>query len=101
MRRLCTILLVIGIGSLLAGAAWSGESGISKTPDASGKFCHFKFPAIREDTLYSDRPTLKDTGSGDIIDIYAPCDYDPLGKDEVARQQAHRRQLRNFHLYSD
>jgi hypothetical protein len=68
--------------------AWHGA-------EASGKFCHLRFPAIREDTLYSDRPILKDAGSGDIVDIYAPCDYDPLGKDEVARQQAHRRHLRN------
>jgi len=100
-RSLRTILLVTGAGLVLAGAAWSAESGISKTPDATGKFCHLKFPAIREDTLYSDRPMFKDAGSGDIVDIYAPCDYDPLGKDEVARQQAHRRHLRDHHLYSD
>ena len=86
---------------VLAGTAWSAESDISKSPDAGEKFCHLRFPAIREDTLYSDRPILKDAGSGDIVEIYAPCDYDPLGKDEVARQQAHRRHLRNHHLYSD
>ena len=100
-RSLRTILFVTGAGLVLAGAAWSAESGISKTPDATGRFCHLKFPAIREDTLYSDRPMLKDAGSGDIVDIYAPCDYDPLGKDEFARQQAHRRHLRDHHLYSD
>ena len=101
LPRLSIILFFLGIGLILAGAAWSAERGISKTPDASGKFCHLRFPAIREDTLYSDRPMLKDAGSGDIVDIYAPCDYEPLGKDEVARQQAHRRHLRDHHLYSD
>ena len=101
MQRLSTVLLFIGIGLLFAGTAWSADSVVGKTPDATGKFCHLKFPAIREDTLYSDRPMVKDAGSGDIVDIYAPCGYDPLGKEEVARQQAHRRHLLNHHLYSD
>jgi hypothetical protein len=76
--RLSTTLLVIGSGLILTGVAWSAENGISKTPDAGGKFCHLRFSAIREDTLCSDRPTLKDAGSGDIVDIYAPCEYDPF-----------------------
>jgi len=101
MRRLSKIFFFIGIGLLFAGAAGSAESVVGKTPDATAKFCQLKFPATREDTLYSDRPILKDAGSGDLVDISAPCDYDPLGKEEVARQQAHRRHLRNHHLYSD
>lgn len=101
VRRLSSMLFFTGVGLLLAGAAWSAESVVSKIPDAIGKFCQLRFPAIREDTLYSDRPMLKDAGGGDIVDIYAPCDYDPLGKEEVARQQAHRRHLRDHHLYSD
>jgi len=46
-----------------------------------------KFPAIREETLYWDRPVLKDARDGDIIDFYGPCNHDPLGREEIARQR--------------
>ena len=42
---------------------------------------------MREDTLLSDRPALKDPSEGDIIDFYGPCNYDPLGRDSVLRQR--------------
>ena len=100
-RSLRTILLLLEPDWFLPARHGVPKAASAKLQDATGKFCHLKFPAIREDTLYSDRPMLKDAGSGDIVDIYAPCDYDPLGKDEVARQRAHRRHLRDHHLYSD
>jgi len=49
-----------------------------------------KFPAIREATLTWDRPVLKDASSGDIIDFYGPCDYDPRGKQAVQAQLRER-----------
>jgi hypothetical protein len=52
----------------------------------ASNYCHLKFPAIREETLSWDRPVLKDSSSSDIIDFYGPCDTDPLGKDQIARQ---------------
>ena len=79
--RLAAILLLNN--SLL----WAAESVISKVPDATGKFCHLKFPAIKEETLYWDRPVLKDPSQGDIIDFYGPCSHDPLGKEEIRRQR--------------
>ena len=66
---------------------WVGESVISKVPDATGKFCHLKFPAIKEETLYWDRPVLKDPSQGNIIDFYGSCNHDPLGKEEIQRQR--------------
>jgi len=73
---------------LLSGSfVWAGEVVISKVPDPSGSFCHLKFSAIREDTLFSDRPVLKDGREGDIIDFYGPCNYDPLGRDSILRQR--------------
>jgi hypothetical protein len=69
---------------LLSGSfVWAGEVVISKVSDPSGSFCHLKFPAIRDDTLFSDRPVLKDPSEGDIIDFYGPCNYDPLGRDSI------------------
>jgi len=73
-----------------APASRAEEAVIAKVADPSGTYCHLKFPAIKKETLYWDRPVLTDPSEGDIIDFYGPCDYDPLGKDEVLRQ---RRQL--------
>jgi hypothetical protein len=65
----------------------AAEGIISKVPDPSGQYCHLRFPAIKRETIGSNRPVLKDPSEGDIIDFYGPCDYDPLGKTEVQRQR--------------
>ena len=67
--------------------AWGAEA-IADKAAVPANYCHLKFPAIRENTLYSDRPVLKDPRDGDIIDFYGPCNYDPLGREEVMRQRA-------------
>jgi hypothetical protein len=76
-----------GVFLLCGSFVWAGEAGISKVPDPSGRFCHIRFPAIREDTLFSDQPILKDVSEGDIIDVYGPCNFDPLGRESVLRQR--------------
>ena len=50
------------------------------------RYCHLKFPAMREDTLSWERPVL-DSLAGNIVDFYGPCDYDPLGLDEIRVQR--------------
>ncbi len=87
LKRLRLVLRLAAILLLNSSLLWAGESVISKVPDATGKFCHLKFPAIKEETLYWDRPVLKDPSQGDIIDFYGPCNYDPLGKEEIQRQR--------------
>jgi hypothetical protein len=52
-----------------------------------GSYCHLRFPAIRPSTITTAKPTLKPVASDDIIDFYGPCDYDPVGKEEVMRQK--------------
>jgi hypothetical protein len=76
-----------GVFLLSGPLAWAAEGIISKVADPTGSTCNLKFPAIREETLYWDRPMLKDSTDGDIIDFYGPCNYDPLGKESVARQR--------------
>ena len=64
---------------------------IEATPlNRAGTYCHLKFPAIEPNTLGTDHPKLKSKDSGDIVDFYGPCSYDPVGADEVCRQQAER-----------
>ncbi len=89
IKPLLSFVFVSGILALSAAPVWGAEGVISKvvaSPDAN--YCHLKFPAIREETLYWDRPVLKDPSEGDIIDFYGPCDHDPLGKEEILRQRA-------------
>jgi len=56
-------------------------------------YCHMKFPAMEENTLTSPRPALKPPGTGDIIDFYGPCDHDPRGEDEIAKQRNENQRL--------
>jgi hypothetical protein len=80
----------------LAGAA--GE--ISSDAFDAGSYCHVKFPAIREQSLGTRYPVLKDASEGDIIDFYGPCNHDPLGKEEVHAQLL-QLQHRRAHDYMD
>ena len=61
---------------------------IRRVPVEGTNYCRLWFPAIREDTLFSSQPRLKDPNEGDIIFLYGPCDYDPLGSEEIHRQRA-------------
>ena len=72
------------------------DETIVKIPVDITSYCHMQFPPIREDTLSWEQPVL-DTTAGNIIDFYGPCDYDPLGRDEVQRQKRDRFSV----LYSD
>jgi len=68
---------VLGIDGLPVNAQ---EGILFKQRAGDSNYCHLKFPAIREDTLASNRPVLKDARTGDIVDFYGPCDFDPTGR---------------------
>ncbi|HEY6366317.1 MAG TPA: hypothetical protein VI585_16150 [Candidatus Binatia bacterium] len=88
LKALYSTLFLAGMLVLLYSPSLGAVEGIiSKAPDPSGQYCHLRFPAIRKETIGSNRPVLKDPSEGDIIDFYGPCDYDPLGKTEVQRQR--------------
>lgn len=67
--------------------AAAADGIVSKTELQDGNYCHLKFPAIRPRTLGTDHPQLKRPGTGDIVDFYGPCDYNPLGKAAVLSEQ--------------
>lgn len=66
---------------------WAKHGVVLQVKAEAENYCHLKFPAIREDTLSWASPVLKDAASGDIIDFYGPCDYDPHGKEAVQSQK--------------
>ena len=63
------------------------DDGILLKDEIIPGYCHMKFPAIREGTLGSDHPVLKDPRTGDMIDFYGPCDENPLGKGQIQQQK--------------
>jgi hypothetical protein len=94
-RKLLLKTLVL-IGALSFSGMPAAAQGIFFKAQLPGtNYCHLKFPAIDEDTLYSDEPVLKNPNTTDIIDFYGPCDYDPVGKRSVALQKQHDYQARN------
>ncbi|HEY7219225.1 MAG TPA: hypothetical protein VH985_12655 [Candidatus Binatia bacterium] len=80
---LTTMALMGALG--LSAASSRAETVISKELFTNGSYCHVKFESIREDTLASRQPILKDVD--DIIDFYGPCNHDPLGKEEIQSQK--------------
>ncbi len=73
--------------------AWAAEGVVSKDVVSAtalndeNSYCHLKFPAIEPSSLASDHPVLQSAETGDMIDYYGPCDHDPLGKEEIAKQK--------------
>lgn len=89
MKRITSCLsVVLLMGSLGVGAARAADGVLEKDPNVPGSYCHMKFPAIEESTLYTDHPVLKSADSGDIIDFYGSCDENPLGKNQVMAQRS-------------
>jgi hypothetical protein len=82
----------------LSAVSTRAETVISKDVLTDGSYCHAKFESIREDTLASAEPVLKDVD--DIVDFYGPCNHDPLGKEEIQAQKIEE-QHRFAHDYED
>ena len=87
MKSIKLLVTVMALaGALGLGAVSSrADTVISKDVFVDGSYCHTKFESIREDTLASRQPILKDVD--DIIDFYGPCNHDPLGKEEIQSQK--------------
>ncbi len=78
----------VGFGIARTRAAENvSKNVIVATALGSGaNYCHLKFPAIDQSSFGSDQLVLKSADTGDMIDYYGPCDHDPLGKEEAAKQ---------------
>jgi len=82
--------LVVGVlffgGVIGLSGTWARAEGvISKEVSSEGSYCHGKFETIRDETLASSQPVLKDVD--DIVDFYVACDHNPLGKEEIRAQK--------------
>ena len=88
MKKSVSLLCNLLLSSTLFWGVPSAEAEeiISSVPADTTNYCHLMFPAMREDSLSWERPVL-DSTTGSIVDFYGPCDYDPLGVDEVRVQR--------------
>ena len=84
IKSLMSVVFLTGALGLSVASA-GAEAVISKDVLANDSYCHTKFESIREDTLASSQPVLKDTD--DIVDFYGGCNHDPLGKEEIQSQK--------------
>jgi len=80
LKPLGALVFFIEFFLTISPLAWAAEKFISKVPNADGSYCHLKFPAISESTLFSDRPVLKDPSEGDIRDFYVLAIMIPWAK---------------------
>ena len=100
MKRIQLCLLLAGVMGYTPIAIAAAPSGQGNQPkgvkpgvigavalNREGTYCHLRFPAMRPSTLTSAKPQLKPATTGDIVDYYGACDYDPTGKEEVLRQK--------------
>jgi len=87
MKNMKLVVSVLFLGGAIGlGGTWArAEDVISKDVLTEGSYCHTKFESIREETLASSQPVLKDTD--DIVDFYGPCNHDPMGKEEIQSQK--------------
>jgi len=83
--KLATAIMALMGALAFTPVSTRAETVISKDALNNGSYCHEKFESIREDTLASSEPVLKDVD--DIVDFYGPCAHDPLGKEEIQAQK--------------
>lgn len=84
-KALLAALILLGTTGGTALAA--GDGVISKQPLTADSYCHEEFPAITGNSLASNKPVLKSSKSGDVIDFSGPCSESPTGKDQVHEQK--------------
>jgi hypothetical protein len=81
-----TVSAVLLTGTMAAGAL-ADDGVLLKEEVVPGSYCHIKFPAISDETLFTNHPELQSSTNADVIDFYGPCDERPTAKDQVRQQR--------------
>jgi hypothetical protein len=104
MKRIGTTLSMLVLAGSLAGSAIAqedvsvkdkGPNTVVSNDEGLAGYCNQHFPAIRQSTLGSDKPELKNSQTGDVIDYYGPCDESATGADQVWNQELDREHRRS------
>ena len=86
-------LILAGVLGAFVSSQAAAEGTVQKIASTADGYCHLKIPAMRPSTLATGAPELKSSSTGDLIDFYGPCDYDPKNKAEIAAQKQYRSRL--------
>lgn len=89
MKKTISLLSYLLLSSILfwgVPRVEANELVESEVADVGG-YCHMKFAPMSEATLFWNRPELN-TDAEKSIDFYGPCDYDPMGAEEIRTQRA-------------
>jgi len=78
--------LLLSFFLFVAMSSVGAEELLFSVPPDTTEYCNLKFPAILESNLFWEWP-VHDLSAGNRIDFYGPCDYDPLGVDEIRVQR--------------
>ena len=70
MKNMKLVVWVLFLGGAIGfSGTWArADSVVSRDVLTEGSYCHTKFKSIREETLASSRPVLKDFD--DLVDFY-------------------------------
>ena len=93
MKRIGTTLSILVLAGGLTSAAFAADNYVLRE-EAGNNYCHLKFPAISERSLFTNHPTVKSSGTADVIDYYGSCDESATSNDEVTTQR--REKLRDW-----
>ena len=86
MKRIGTTLSMLVLAGSLAGSVFAADNVIMKE-HAGDNYCHMKFPAITQSSLFTSHPTPKSLTTADVIDYYGSCDESATSKDLVAAER--------------
>lgn len=86
MKRIGIMVSMLVLAGSLAGSVFAADNVIMKE-QAGDNYCHIKFPAITQSTLFTNHPTPKSLTTADVVDYYGSCDESATSKDEIAAQR--------------
>ena len=86
MRGVTKVVSMLVLVGALANGAFAADPYILNE-SASDNYCHLKFPAVTQRSLFTNHPRPKNSSTGDIVDYYGSCDETPTSKDEVNTQR--------------
>jgi hypothetical protein len=86
MNRIGTLVSMMVLAGSLVGSVFAADNVIAKE-QSGDNYCHVKFAAITQSTLFTSHPTAKSSTTADVIDYYGACDESATSKDEIAAQR--------------
>jgi hypothetical protein len=86
MKRIGTTVSILVLAGSLASSVFAADNVIMKR-QAGENYCHEKFPAISQSSLFTDHPTPESLTSADVVDYYGSCGESATSKDEIATQR--------------